>query len=73
MSGIALEYRVEQKNPAIIGDTCFVGADGLCIGCWGQWTERGRGNSNAQEFFCTTLYAYLNYTKIQSALYIINK
>ena len=49
-------YRVEQKNPAKFGDTCSVRADGLCIGCLGQWAETGRDNSNMQEFFCTTLY-----------------
>jgi len=45
-----------KKIPAKFGDTCSVRADGLCIGCLGQWAERGRQNSNMQEFFCTTLY-----------------
>ena len=44
-------YRVEQKNPAKLGDTCSVRADRLCIGCLGYWAERGRENSNMQEFF----------------------
>ena len=49
-------YRVELKiNPAKFGDTCPVRADGLTIGCLGQWAERGRENSNMQEFFRTTL------------------
>ena len=33
-----------KKNPAKFGDTCSVRADGLCIGCLGQWAERGREN-----------------------------
>ena len=45
-----------KKNPAKFGDTSSVRADGLCIGCLGQWAERGREDSNMQEFFCTTLY-----------------
>ena len=44
-----------KKNPAKFGDSCSVRADGLCIGCLGQWAERGREDSNMQEFFCTTL------------------
>ena len=47
-----------KKNPAKFGDTCSVRADGLCIGCLGQYAERGRENSNMQEFFRTTLYYY---------------
>ena len=46
-----------KKNPAKFSDTCSVRADGLCIGCLGQWAERGRENSNMQEFFRTTLYS----------------
>ena len=45
-----------KKNPAKFGDTCSVRADGLCIGCLVQWAERGRENTNMQEFFHTTLY-----------------
>ena len=30
------------KNPAKFSDTCSVKANGLCIGCVGQWAERGR-------------------------------
>ena len=45
-----------KKNPAKFGDTRSVRADGLCIGCLDQWAERGRENSNMQEYFCTTLY-----------------
>ena len=41
--------------PAKFSDTCSIRADGLCIGCLGQWAERGRENSNLQEIFCTTL------------------
>ena len=44
-----------KKIPAKFGDTCSVRADGLCIGCLGQWAERGREHSNMQEFFRTTL------------------
>ena len=47
---------LSKKIPAKFGDTCSVRADWLCIGCLGQWAERGRDNSNTQEFFCTTLY-----------------
>ena len=31
-----------KKNPAKFSDTCSVRAYGLCIGCLGQWAERGR-------------------------------
>ena len=49
-----------KKHLPKFSDTCSVRADGLCTGCLGQWAERGRENSNMQEFFCTTLYiAYL--------------
>ena len=44
-------YRVEPKNPAKFVDTCSVRADGLCIGCLGQWAEGGWENSNMQEIF----------------------
>ena len=40
-----------KKNPAKFSDTGSVRADGLFIGCLGQWAERGRENSNMQEFF----------------------
>ena len=50
-------YGLSKIVPAKFGDTCSVRADGLCIGCLGQWAERGRENSNMQEFFRTTLYA----------------
>ena len=45
-----------EKNLAKFSDTCSVWADGLCIGCLCYWAERGRENSNLNEFFCTTLY-----------------
>merc|ERR1712117_597546 len=54
-----LQGRAKKKNPAKFGDTCSVRADGLCIGCLGQWAERGRENSNMQEFFRTPLYLFL--------------
>ena len=41
----------------MFGEQSSVRADGLCIGCLGQWAEGGRENSNMQEFFRTTLYA----------------
>ena len=47
---------LSKKIPAKFGDTCSVRADWLCIGCLGQWAERGREDSNMHEFFCTTLY-----------------
>ena len=46
-----------KKNPAKFGDTCSIRADELCIGCLGQWVERGRENLNMQELFGTTLYS----------------
>ena len=49
-------YRVEQKNLAKFSDTCSVRADGLCIGSPRLVGGRKAGNSNMQEFFCTTLY-----------------
>ena len=52
-------YRVMQKNLAKFSDTYSVRADGLCIGCPGQWAEGGREHSNMQEFFWTTLYSQL--------------
>ena len=55
MTPILMTTGSSKKNPAKFGDTCSVRADGLCIGCLGQWAERGRGNSNMQEFFRTTL------------------
>ena len=45
-----------EKVPAKFGEGSSVWADGLCIGCLGQWAEVRRENSNMQEFFCTTLY-----------------
>ena len=33
-----------KKVPAKFGDTCSVRAEGLCIGCLGQWAERGWEN-----------------------------
>ena len=55
------DYRIlrlqdRAKNPAKFSDTYSFTADGLCIGCLGQWAETGRENSNMQESFCTTLY-----------------
>ena len=46
---------LSEKIPAKFGDTCSVRAYGLCIGYIGQRAERGRENSNMQEFFRTTL------------------
>ena len=34
--------RSSKKVPAKFADTCYVRADRLCIGCLGQWAERGR-------------------------------
>ena len=45
-----------EKVPAKFGVESSVKADGLCIGCLGQWAERGREDSNMQEFFRTTQY-----------------
>ena len=49
-------YRVEQKNLAKFSDTCSVRADWLCIGSPRLVGGGKAGNSNVQEFFCTTLY-----------------
>ena len=59
-------YRVEQKNLAKFSDTCSVRAEGLCIGCIGQWAERGRENSNMQEFFRMTLYVEYGKTNVKA-------
>ena len=51
-----------NKNPAKFGDTCSVRAEGLCIGCLGQWAERGREIKTCRNFFalpCKTLAARL--------------
>ena len=52
----SVRYRVEQKNLAKFSDTCSVRADGLCIGSPRLVGGRKAGNSNVQEFFCTSLY-----------------
>ena len=49
-------YRFEQKNLAKFSDTCSVRADGLCFSSPMLVGGRKAGNSNVQEFFCTTLY-----------------
>ena len=46
-----LQTGLSKKIPAKFSDSCSVRADGLCIGCLGQWAERGREDSNMQEFF----------------------
>ena len=51
-----LLYRVEQKNLAKFSDTCSVRADGLCIGSPRSVVGWKAGNSNMQDFFCTTLH-----------------
>ena len=48
---IHLNTGLSKKNLAKFGDTCYVRADGLCIGCLSQWAERGWEDSNMQEFF----------------------
>ena len=52
---LSLHTGLSKKIPDKFGDTCSVRADWLCIGYLGQGAERGRDNSNTQEFFCTTL------------------
>ena len=59
MFGMVLEFGCTgscEKVPAKFGEESSVKADGLCIGCLGQWAEVRRENSNMQEFFCTSLY-----------------
>ena len=57
--GLVAKYRVEQKKTlAKFSDTCSVMADGLCIGSPRLVGGRKAGNSNMQEFFCTTLYIF---------------
>ena len=46
-----LKYRVEQKTLAKFSDTCYVRADGLCIGCPRLVGSRKAANSNMLEFF----------------------
>ena len=53
-------YRVEQKNLAKFSDTGSVRADGLCIGSPRLVGGRKSGNSNRQDFYCTTLYTQAN-------------
>ena len=48
-----------KKNQAKFSDTCSVRADGLRVGSPWQVGERKAGNSNMEEFFCTTLYTML--------------
>ena len=45
-----------KTNLAKFSDTFSVRADGLCIGSLRLVGGRNAGNSNMQEFFCTTLY-----------------
>ena len=40
-----------KKNLAKFGDTCFVRADWLCMGCPRLVGGRRAGNSNMKEFF----------------------
>ena len=52
-----IEHHKETfDNLAKFSDTCSVRADGLCIGSPRLVGGRKVGNSNMQEFFCTTLY-----------------
>ena len=52
-----LIYGVEQKKTiAKFCNTCSVRADGLCISSPRLVGGRKAGNSNMQDFFCTTLY-----------------
>ena len=44
-----------KKVPAKFSDTCSVRAGGLCIGCPKLVGSINAGNSNMQEFFCSTL------------------
>ena len=44
-----------KKVPVKFCEESSVWADGLSIGCLGQWAAARRGNSNMQVFFCTTL------------------
>ena len=44
-----------KKVPAKFSDTCSARADGLCIGIPALVGGRKAGNSNLQEFCCTTL------------------
>ena len=49
-------YRDKQKSLAKFSDTCSIRADGLRISGPRLAGGRKAGNSNRQEFFCTTLY-----------------
>ena len=40
--------------PAYFSKESSVWADGLCIGCLGQWAAVRWENANMQEFICTT-------------------
>ena len=52
-------FRVKQKkNLAEFNDTHSVRADWLCISSPRLVGGRKAGNSNMQEFFCTTLYRF---------------
>ena len=47
---------LQRGVPAKFGEGSSVMAVGLCIGCPMLVGRRKAGNSNMQEFFCTTLY-----------------
>ena len=52
---MGIDHRVEPKNLAKSSDMCSVRADGLCIGGPRLVGGRKAGNSNKQDFFCSTL------------------
>ena len=45
-----------KKNLVKFSDPCSVRAEGVCIGSPRLVDGRKAGNSNMQEFLCTTLY-----------------
>ena len=55
MDDVCVQGRA-KKNLAKFSATYSVRADGLCIGSPRLVGGRKAGNSNMQEFFCTTLY-----------------
>ena len=50
-----ISLQVQAENLAKCSDNCSIKADGLCIGSPRLVGGRKVGNSNMQEFFCTTL------------------
>ena len=53
--------KVPTKNLAKFSDTCSVRANGLCIGSPRLVDGRKAGNSNMQEFVCTSLYINIHF------------